>query len=56
MYRNLKENYPYYKVREVSSLRGHIDSLAEIYEDRIAYKYKENGEAKSVSYRVSRMI
>lgn len=51
MYRNLKENYPYYKVREVSSLREHIDSLADIYEDRFAYKYKEHGEAKSVSYR-----
>jgi len=51
MYRNLKQNYPYYKVREISSLREHIDSLAEIYEDRPAYKFKEHGEVKSVSYR-----
>jgi long-chain acyl-CoA synthetase len=51
MYRNLKENYPYYKVREVASLRQHIDSLAEIYGTKAAYKYKDHGEIKSVTYR-----
>lgn len=51
MYKNLKENYPLYKVREINSLRELVVSGAEIYGDKTAFKYKENGEVKSVSYK-----
>lgn len=50
MYKNYKKNYPYYEVREISSLRDLIDSSAALFKDRLAYKYKEKGEIKSVSY------
>lgn len=50
MYKNLKENYPLYKVREINSLRDIIDSGEKLYEDKIAFKYKDHGEVVSVSY------
>ncbi len=51
MYKNLKENYPLYEVREISSLRELVDTGAELYGDRPAFKYKNKGEVISVSYK-----
>ncbi|PKM62479.1 MAG: AMP-dependent synthetase [Firmicutes bacterium HGW-Firmicutes-21] len=51
MYKNLKENYPLYEVREISSFRDLLDSGATIYGDRAAFKYKVDGEVVSVSYK-----
>ncbi|HAN21573.1 MAG TPA: AMP-dependent synthetase, partial [Clostridiales bacterium] len=50
MYKNFKENYPLYEVRESKDLRDLIDAGAKLYGDKAAFKFKEHGEIVSVSY------
>ncbi len=50
MYVNRKVNYPCYKVRPCDSIRMLVDSSAEIYKDKAAFRYRVGGEDASVSY------
>ena len=51
MYKNFKENYPLYEVREITGFRDLIDSGASLFGDRAAFKFKAQGEVQSVSYK-----
>ncbi len=50
MYKNLKENYPLYEVRQIDSLRELVDSGAQLFGEKAAFKYKDKGEVVSISY------
>ncbi len=50
MYKNKKSNYPYYKVRPCDSIRMLVDSSADIYKDKPAFRYTEGGKGCSVTY------
>ena len=50
MYRNRKENYPLYEVRELYSLRQLVDETAEMFAEKPAFKYKKDGNVVSVTY------
>lgn len=51
MYRNKNEDYPLYEVRKLYSLRQLVDETAVMFADKAAFKFKQNGEVKSVTYR-----
>lgn len=51
MYKNRKENYPLYEVRELYSLRQLVDETAVLFAEKPAFKYKCEGEVVSVTYK-----
>ncbi len=51
MYKNKNQNYPLYEVRKLYSLRQLVDETAVMFADKPAFKFKQNGEVKSVTYR-----
>lgn len=46
-----KHNYPLYEVRPVKDLRALIDDTAEIFGDKLAFRYKDKNVSGSVTYR-----
>lgn len=49
--KNLKRDYPLNEVRPFSDFRQMLDDNARILGNKPAFKFKENGEAKEVSYK-----
>lgn len=48
--KNYKENYDYYNVEKVDSIKQLLESAAADAGDKIAFKYKENKDVKCVTY------
>ena len=48
--KNYKENYDYYNVEKVDSIKQLLESAADDAGDKIAFKYKENKDVKCVTY------
>lgn len=48
--KNYKENYDYYNVEKVDSIKQLLKSAADDAGDKIAFKYKENKDVKCVTY------
>ena len=48
--KNLAENYPYDEVRPLSDFKQMLDDNAERLGNKPAFKFKEDGEVKEVSY------
>ncbi|MEG2003498.1 MAG: AMP-binding protein, partial [Clostridia bacterium] len=51
MFKNRKTNYPLYDIRPLDSLRQLVDEGAQMYSEKAAFKFRENKEIKSVSYK-----
>lgn len=52
MYGKLKtKNYPLYEVRPVKDLRALIDDTAELFGDKLAFRYRDKGVAGQISYK-----
>ncbi len=50
MYKNRKKNYPYYDVRPCDSIRTLVDSTAELYAEKDAFRYRMGGTDYSVTF------
>ncbi|MBE6677232.1 MAG: long-chain fatty acid--CoA ligase [Ruminococcaceae bacterium] len=50
MYKNRKKNYPYYEVRPCDSIRMLVDSSANLFADKDAFRYRKDGSDRSVKY------